>query len=1780
MSLRPFKPGWLEGDEYEYNGPFRLDDPQYSRSRNAGIPIDVPFDPSLLDPDIAESLNKMLSSIKFPEKLETADSWSDSGSESGDEYLVRLRRGKYCRKLSDQQKKVVNDWVSPINGQEDNLAGLGGNWDYVKWNAMVIACYYKQIQLGYNLGRLVRVHPPVEVYYNNAGEKEFGVMGKDEYLAAYGVQDIEPPAKPKKVKKVVRKRKKSTKVTDKGAVDDNDGNDDDDDDSDEKDNDKDKEGEEDVPDWRKVKPAPTGSKRAPDPLEQLYDAEEFLPLDKDRKWVPPKKCPDRNLVSLLETSDPLYGILKQSAEALTKQRMPKPTKKKTPAAKMKKDDGDSAFKPDSEPESDDSEASKGKKGAEKSGLKAAPSRVDKLIRYKRVPARRSRMHFSASLRLRNEVLRKPGVKFHHMGLRMASARGTRRSKTKTSLPYLERDYSRTCRRPNFARKKWPTLKKNLQSKRWHLMPVAYNVNGEMRWWLVIIDMQIQMRPQVDTSGKETGKPSRGRAVWVFNPLGQFSAATMSTDPVSYQKALSLAMVPSNLCELLNGELKSLDHHLTPVEFPRSMDKDMLAHLGNKTLPAHCYDHPGRFRSFELTTISGHRYNHQHRNPQTGIDIIYAMDRVLHAIEQEDARVSRLAEFLRVGSRNLWCVNPTELAGEPRIANITREGEQLQSMAYDSFQNRVRDETMVEIQRFMEQFGLKGYPFYHAPDRVPEEGYRIVNMLYERHRDIWDKAQTWFERGAHGVIIGVDDNKCPKHGTCVDPTPHVVVIPMGMNTYVVLHGKKKRHPFDDPKSQWWGTAESLTSLKDLSAEEQDSKKRGHLYKRTQFLRHDIGYPGPMPLAGGPSDARAILRDEYPQSMISLIIDKKGKGMIQVGNRPNSIWKVNGVQVYQSQVIDRFSHVTYLYGNGRHWLFLRRFAMTGSFHKNLKLSVPGDIHIQQRPKNIEIDEDSLTLRYHDPLRGKLGGADMNIFVPESTYLTHEYKKYTYEMGNDTPHLHHHHRPVDIESASQVEKLLWQSHVSKIFLCQNPVCTKSSRTIAGKEWVAAPNPTSIPCFDPSCVKYLPETRVGGVATCFNVNGGKCLPDTEGNHGGHVPGIPGHMFLETGVLLFQPELVITDSSSIIDTRGANDFNNLVGDDDPDFEKPQDRSILPQPPLSWSRVAFAPIGRFPSLSAAKEYLRSKSNYEPILLSERETAGVAYDMTLYERINYYRLLLWNRLPPKIQDKYWREHYQDEHITQHCSSYSVKADPETRLRLGFQQEQGSSASGEASIQDGTKKDESTKDTTIIGAGDSYMWNLIHGHLVPNYLPYCNSAGLTPEDLPYQLTGLVSAKQSLIEAEAATKPASTPPRLKEAGIRGIFRALLDRIRKRPKIKSKSKLPTPETSTSHSSSSSNHSSPVYDASVSNYGSKDEIAPTNKLATIHEEDSIHGSEDVVTDESESEMNESQKDCKKIQPLATSTPGLILHHGIDSIANHTSPDFRPHNTRQVKFQLTSTPELDTALNTPVEGDNASSSNRTTPWGSVASEKQIVNVITGVDGKQVTFYDTDTLVPFKFYTPFENGVLEEHCIKLFRPGRNSPIMLRAKQIYIPKGSRNTKQWREIEAQIEHQKTERGETAEGRNYEGQDEWVEKSKPASKSVKPLPKSKPDIETREQAPDEMISISEENIVNKKVEPLTVIKEEPETPLKPKAKRGRKPGTAKRKMEDGNYEAPPQPKRKRGRKKKVNADGLAYTEDNVDIDLITEDAILDEFEQKPLPKKTPGRPRRSCQPKDLKEM
>ncbi|KAF3902368.1 hypothetical protein ABW21_db0204275 [Orbilia brochopaga] len=549
--------------------------------------------------------------------------------------------------------------------------------------------------------------------------------------------------------------------------------------------------------------------------------------------------------------------------------------------------------------------------------------------------------------------------------------------------------------------------------------------------------------------------------------------------------------------------------------------------------------------------------------------------------------------------------------------------------------------------------------------------------------------------------------------------------MSLGTRIILHGKKPNHPFDNPKTEFWGNVAAMGILDGLPDAEKDSSKIGCLYNRYRYLREDYETDGTIPKAGGPQDPTNIIEQEYPQSMISLVIDENGQGLIHVGNRPNSIWTVNGTKVTQSELIDRSSHVTYLYGNSKHWLWLRRFATCESNTVQMEVNVPGDINTYRRPTAHKKRDD----------------AEQAILIfPETTYLdsSANLRKLTYNMGHDTPHFHHHHRPRTTE-LSQQEKYLWNSQVRDLFLCQNPACFQLAKR-AGDKTDPKANFTNIPCFEPTCVNNLPETQFYGNVTCTDPVRQRCLSNTDGQLRSHLPGIPGHMFLETGVLLFQPELIITNSEGIMNASGVN-IPKPTGDDV--------RSKIPQPPLQWSRISFTAVKRFPSVSEARRFIRAKYNYDPIILAANESMGIAYDITMYERLNYYRLLFWNQLDGQMQRNLWTQKEDQRTKAGLFSTYSVSAHSDTSLRLGYQAPQDRYTSGTASAREGTDGASGTDSQMIVGTGESWVWDLTHGHLPPGSLPLAKAPEGSGESTQ---TGSANAANYVSAGKTATRSTS--------------------------------------------------------------------------------------------------------------------------------------------------------------------------------------------------------------------------------------------------------------------------------------------------------------------------------------------------------------------------------------------------------------------------------------------
>ncbi|KAJ6255998.1 hypothetical protein Dda_9292 [Drechslerella dactyloides] len=1212
-SRRPVDARWLDDDTFEYNGPFKCSrTTPYSRRRKAGLPLDVPFDGNRLDPTIADSLNAMLSSTEEPSSL-LSDQLED---------------------LKDSEAAQVDDWFVPINGQEDNLTGLAGNFDYVKWNTMVVTSFVKQSQLGTHLQELVKVHPPVELHreFEDASGKlkRAAIMGKMDFQKKYGTADIQKLNK--ETKEIIVGGLATgtplpggtmapppvdlTALTRELDVSETSGDD------------------EGVPAWRKLNPPPTGADAVPHPLAAKYAGDNFLPLDAAGNWVPPVTLPERDLRSLLDKDDPLYDVLLRAANDIIRERAgeeitPLPSHKESP--------------------------------------KTTPAET-------------------------------------------------------ASIRKLVFEDPRTL--PNFSRRKWPALKKYLGRKRWHLIPVACEVNEELRWWLLVIDMQVQRRSGVPerTAGKEK-QPHR--ALWVFDPC----ATSTKFETVGHGETLDndiifLGQVPLYLSHLMDVELKGLAWKETPVIFPQSRNVEGLRNLQSKTLPPDHYDLPGRFRHFETTVIAGGRRIHNNRNPQTGVEIIHAMARILWLIEMEDAKLQ--PAWRHMNADTLSCLSPVLMPGFD--VSMPRQHEIDEGNDNDSSQNKMRTETMTEVQQYFNKAYLKAIPFRRGvPDKIPDVAYDMLSAVYSGHPTTWSLITKSFNQGAHGVLIGMNLEACTKHSDCSNC--NIAHCAMALGTRVILHGKKSNHPFDNPKTEFWGNVEAMEILEGLPNAEKDSSKFGCNYNRYEYLRQDFEGSGTMPRDGGPQDPSAIIEQEYPQSMISLIIDDNGQGLIHVGNRPNSIWTVNGAKVTQSELIDRFSHITYLYGNGKHWLWLRRFTACESNKANMEVNVPGDINTYKRPVG----------------KKQKGAVEQAIRIfPETTYLDGgaSLKDLFYNMGHDTPHFHHHHYP-RTRQISDEEKMLWNSQTRDLFLCQNPKCFQQSKYSKGKSSVKV-NFTGIPCFDPTCVNNLPETKFYGNVTCLDPARHRCLPNADGQLRSHFPGIPGHMFLETGVMLFQPELNISNSEGTMNTRGINVPKASTGDD---------QSKIPQPPLNWSRVSFTAVKRFPSVKEARVYLRVRYNYDPIIVAEHESMGVAWDITMFERLNYYRILFWNQLDAQTQRQQWTQREDQRARTVPFSTYSISEHPDTTLRLGYQHPQDRYASGTASAREGTDGISDGDSQVIIGTGESWAWDLAHGHLPQNALPWSK----TPDPAgAWSQTGYAGAEKYMSTGKTAASSGASDMR----------------------------------------------------------------------------------------------------------------------------------------------------------------------------------------------------------------------------------------------------------------------------------------------------------------------------------------------------------------------------------------------------------------------------------------
>ncbi|KAK6347399.1 hypothetical protein TWF718_005238 [Orbilia javanica] len=1338
------------GDPFQYNGPFPcFMKAPYSRRRNAGIPLDVPFHPELLNPKTSDALHRLLSSTVAP--------------------TGPIADGTFIQAATPHEKAEIEDWFLPINGQEDNLAGLGGNWDYVKWNAMVVACFMKQIQLGPHLRKLIRVHPPIQLYCEHDDKKvlKAGIMGKQQFQKLYNKKDTKNPEyKPSNGKPIKITRhdwKLPSRGSDAGAegtppvdepeeilvsIDDSTGAkdkgeskgegesradiDDDDDDDEEESSDS---SDEDTPDWLKINPAPTGTNAVKHPLAHLYGNDPFLPLDSGGNWVPSDPRPKRDITTLVDPDDPLYNVLIKAAQELVDEAKDEKKKKPKKSKKSKKPEGSGSGGSEKEGSKGEESKKSGAGGEEKTGETAL--RVVKRSRNGSPDTPRTTHARKRKSPSDSAILHQVGAKFGRSALRMAdSGTGAAASKTSSPLPPAaektkasidttipwERYYSNIGGKgPDFRRRIWPSLKRDLGRKRWHIMPVACDVNGELRWWLMVIDMQVQRRWNIDNDkakdatkdgggdatkapdgtkdASKTGTAAVGpaRCIWVFDPCSTPSAP----DGTVFERFLS--EVPRYIYSLASHELSQLDHRTVPVVFPRSHDDAGLTNLQDGTLPAHEYDHPARFRRFGFkVTIKGNRFNWKNRNPHTGIEVIHAMGRVLYMMELEDARQGAMWRTMGEDSYHLRCSVPS--ATVPSTAPTLRELDLLQeSDETISFQNRVRTETMVEVQRFMDWTQLRGYPFHEeTPDTIPKEGYQMISLLHQKHTDVWRQISQWFDQGAHGVVVGINLDD-------YSTNPKVVQFPLALGTMAVLHGTKGRNPGDDPHPGWWGpsgTGDSDTTGLDLLAvlpdDDMGKINPGFKYRRFAHLKEDYAGGGSMPVGGGPRKPTDILENQYPQSMLSVIIDTTGRGIIHVGNRPNGIWKVNGVAVEQSEVITRFSHVTYLYGSSMHWLFLRRFATSKSENVRMQTTVQHDISQRTRTSKRSKAADAEERSSDDPIW----------LYPRHTFPDERYKNYKFDLRENTPHFHHHHRPRKI--ATREEYILWDSYSNTVstILCQNPACLQHSNYASGGA-IQVPNDTTRPCFNAMCVSRKYETYYYGSTTCKNIHGNRCLPDIDGTLGPHIPRIPGHMFIDNGILLFQPEMLVSSSELNINTRGVISRTEKRSAEEGEGAE-DDINALPLPPLCWNRIVFTPVGRFPSFAAVREHLLRNYNYEPILLSEGEHSGVAHDMTMYEQLNYYRLLMWNQIQPSDQKGWWRE--QEHMNSQHgpFTKYDVNRWAEASLKLGYQPDVDSNlVSARDGARDGTS---AAADGTIVGTGDPFAWKFSRGTLDDQTLPW--------------------------------------------------------------------------------------------------------------------------------------------------------------------------------------------------------------------------------------------------------------------------------------------------------------------------------------------------------------------------------------------------------------------------------------------------------------------------------
>ncbi|EWC46690.1 hypothetical protein DRE_04177 [Drechslerella stenobrocha 248] len=488
---------------------------------------------------------------------------------------------------------------------------------------MAASCFTKQSLLGSALGRLVEIHPPVELYPELEGNKikKVGIMGKHEFRAQYGRDDVGKTMR--KINKAIDRRPRPAAERLAGTYDYNNLEASDD------------ESDGDMPGWRQLHPPLRGVNAVPHSLHPLYGHDGFLPMDAKGCWVPSRLPPPRDPRTLLDKEDPLYSIL----------------------------------------------------------LKAA-----------------------------NELIDKAGAKEATVIPPVTAASGDPADKVETSKRTLIFKDPRQL--PNFTHAKWPTLKKSLGLKRWHIVPVACTVNDELRWWLAIVDMQVQKRSGVEekASGKEN---LPHRAVWIFDPCE--SKAPRPDGTPSLEETF-LGKVPEYIVNLLNFELRSLNHHTTPVDFPLTSDHVGLNQLGSGTLDAESYDHPGKFRHFVATFINGHRYNYNNRNPQTGVEVLHAIARMIRIIELDDARL-RPAWRQILNRENICSLVPATIT--PPVTESQRELDLGDDS--NSLQNRVRTETMAEIRRYFNTPHLVGscHSTPRAHMRALEKAFPVNTRKYRQ-----------------------------------------------------------------------------------------------------------------------------------------------------------------------------------------------------------------------------------------------------------------------------------------------------------------------------------------------------------------------------------------------------------------------------------------------------------------------------------------------------------------------------------------------------------------------------------------------------------------------------------------------------------------------------------------------------------------------------------------------------------------------------------------------------------------------------------------------------------------------------------------------------------------------------------------------------------------------------------------------------------------------------------------------------------------------------------------